>query len=171
MIQDMATGLSGSTPYGESTSGLSVTVDHSLSSGTARHLKQVEDYEESNFTRMRGSKKESKKRRNEEEEVAFGGLGAGKGGKRRLGGFGAEFDDLLGGMGQGDMGGSRATGAYEQMKGMKRARVAGTGPKEKDDSAGTSGLAGLMDGGKGKKGKSTFDRAIVRAGSKAKKRA
>jgi hypothetical protein len=44
------------------------------------------------------SKKDAKKRRAEEEEVAFGGLGAGRGGKRRLGGFGAEFDDLLGNM-------------------------------------------------------------------------
>lgn len=166
MISDMSAGLSGSTPYGESTSGLSVTVDPSLSSGTARHLKQVEEYEESNFTRMRGSKKESKKRRNEEEEVAFGGLGAGKGGKRRLGGFGAEFDDLLG-----DMGGTRASGAYDVMKKMKRQRVEGSGPREKDETAGTSGLAGLIQGGKGKgkgkEGKNTFDRAVVRAGKSA----
>lgn len=140
-----------------------MTVDPSLSSGTARHLKQLEEYEESNFTRTRGSKKDSKKRRNEEEEVAFGGLGAGKGGKRRLGGFGAELDDLLG-----DMAGSRAAGAYEQMKGMKRPRVAGTGGVEKDDTAGTSGLAGLMGPVKGKKGKTQFDRAVSRAGSKKK---
>lgn len=160
MISDMSAGFSGSTPYGESTSGLSITVDPSLMSGTARHLRQVEDYEEDNFTRMRGSKKESKKRRNEEEEVAFGGLGAGKGGKRRLGGFGAEFDDLLG-----DMAGSRASGAYEQMKGMKakRPRVAGTGGVEKDESAGSSGLAGLQSSG-GKRGKNAFDKAVVRAG-------
>jgi U3 small nucleolar ribonucleoprotein protein LCP5 len=163
MISDMSAGFSGSTPYGESTSGLSVTVDPSLSSGTARHLRQVEDYEEEHFTRMRGSKKESKKRRNEEEEVAFGGLGAGKGGKRRLGGFGAEFDDLLG-----DMAGSRASGAYEQMKGMKakRPRVAGTGGVEKDESAGSSGLAGLQSSG-GKRGKNAFDKAVVRAGKSA----
>jgi U3 small nucleolar ribonucleoprotein protein LCP5 len=162
MISDMSAGLSGSTPYGESTSGLSVTVDPSLSSGTARHLKQLEEYEMSNFTRMRMSKKDSKKRRNEEEEVAFGGLGAGKGGKRRLGGFGAEFDDLLG-----DMGGERASGAYEQMKAMKRPKV-GAGPREKDESAGTSGLAGLVNGGKPRKGKNQFDRAVVRAGKSAK---
>ncbi|KAL8291878.1 hypothetical protein RQP46_002136 [Phenoliferia psychrophenolica] len=164
MISDMSAGLSGSTPYGESTSGLSVTVDPSLSSGTARHLAQVEAYELENFTRMRMSKKDSKKRRNEEEEVAFGGLGAGKGGKRRLGGFGAEFDDLLG-----DFGGTRSEGAYEQMKGFKKAKVGAAGEgggREKDESAGTSGLAGLEKGGRGKKGKNVFDRAVVRAGKK-----
>jgi U3 small nucleolar ribonucleoprotein protein LCP5 len=165
MISDMSTGLSGSTPYGESTSGLSVTVDPSLSSGTARHLKQVEDYEMDNYTRMRGSKKESAQRRRDEEEVAFGGLGAGKNGKRRLGGFGAEFDDLLG-----DMAGSRASGAYEQMSKMKkRPRVAGTGGVEKDESSGTSGLAGIVQAGKGKgRNKSSFDRAVQRAGSSKK---
>lgn len=164
MIQDMSAGLAGSTPYGESTSGLSVTVDPSLSSGTARHLKAVEEYEMSNFTRMRMSKKDAKKRRNEEEEVAFGGLGAGKGGKRRLGGFGAEFDDLLG-----DMGGDRAQGAYESMKAMKRPKLGGSGGlREKDESAGTSGLAGLVNGGKARKGKSKFDKAVSRAGSKSR---
>lgn len=162
MISDMSTGLSSSTPYGESTSGLSVTVDPSLSSGTARHLKQLIEYEESTLSRARVSKKESKQRRNEEEEVAFGGLGSGKGGKRRLGGFGAELDDLLG-----DMAGSRAAGAYEQMRGMKRQKLPGSGMVEKDDTAGTSGLAGLNEGTKGK-GKNKFDRAVVRAGKSSK---
>ena len=162
MISDMSAGLSGSSPYGESTSGLSVTVDPSLSSGTARHLAQVETYELENFTRMRMSKKDSKKRRNEEEEVAFGGLGAGKGGKRRLGGFGAEFDDLLG-----DFGGTRSEGAYEQMKGFKKSKIEGAaGGRERDESKGTSGLAGFEKPGRGKKGKNVFDRAVVRAGKK-----
>lgn len=161
MISDISAGLAGSTPYGESTSGLSVGVDPTQQSGTARHLKQLEQYEMDHFTRMRMSKKDSKKRRQEEEEVAFGGLGAGRGGKRRLGGFGAEFDDLLGDAGRG-----RAEGAYDQMKGMKRTKV-GTGPREKDESAGTSGLAGLVGGGKKSK-KNQFDRAVVRAGSKKK---
>ena len=159
MISDLSAGLSSSKPYGESTTGLSVTVDPSLSSGTARHLAQVEQFEMENYTRMRGSKKESAQRRRDEEEVAFGGLGAGKNGKRRLGGFGAEFDDLLG-----DMESSRTSGAYEQMKGMKRQRGVGKGPPEKDEGAGTSGLAGLEKKRKGSK--STFDRAVVRAGSK-----
>lgn len=173
MITDLSTSLSSNTPYGESTTGLSITIDPSLSSGTARHLAQVEEYELDHYTRMRGSKKESAQRRRDEEEVAFGGLGAGKNGKRRLGGFGAEFDDLLG-AGIGGAGGNsrnseRAQGAYDAMSQMKRPRIAGTGGVEKDESAGTSGLAGLIQGGSGKgKGKSTFDRAVVRAGSKKK---
>lgn len=161
MISDMAGGLNSSTPYGESTSGLSVTVDPSLQSGTARHLAQVEKFETENYTRMRGSKKESAQRRRDEEEVAFGGLGAGKNGKRRLGGFGAEFDDLLN-----DFGGDRAKGAYDQMQGMKRAKTA---PGVVDgDTEGTSGLSGLQAKKKGQK--NSFDKAVIRAGKgKSKK--
>lgn len=141
-----------------------------MQSGTARHLSQIERYELENFTRMRMSKKDSKKRRNEEEEVAFGGLGAGKGGKRRLGGFGAEFDDLLGGM---DTGGDRRReDAYGVMKGFKKAKV-GSGIREKDEGAGTSGLGPLGNGkkGKGKDKKvrqSTFDKQVDRAEKKRK---
>lgn len=165
LLSDMSTTLSSSLPYAETTSGLSVSADASMQSGTARHLSQVERYELENFTRMRMSKKDSKKRRNEEEEVAFGGLGAGKGGKRRLGGFGAEFDDLLGEM----SGNRRMDGAYEVMKGFKKAKVGG--PREKDEGAGTSGLGPLAKSGK--KGKSSkkprpnaFDKAVVREGKK-----
>ncbi|GAA5876824.1 hypothetical protein JCM1840_002056 [Sporobolomyces johnsonii] len=154
LVHDISATLSSSTPYGESTTGLSVSHDPSLQSGTARHLKRIEEYEMDHFTRMRMSKKDAKKRRAEEEEVAFGGLGAGKGGKRRLGGFGAEFDDILGD----DRGGDRAkAGAYEQMRGMKRPKIA----REKDEGAGTSGLAGV--GGGAKKGKNKFEKAVKRA--------
>ncbi|GAA5895178.1 small subunit rRNA maturation protein LCP5 [Sporobolomyces salmoneus] len=158
LVHDMSAGLSSSTPYGETTTGLSVSHDPSLQSGTARHLKRVEDYEMDHFTRMRMSKKDAKRRRAEEEEVAFGGLGAGKGGKRRLGGFGAEFDDLLGG----DRGGERKRGeAYDQMRGMKKQKIGGTA-KEKDyDGVGSSGLTGGSGGAKRTKNK--FDKAVSRS--------
>jgi U3 small nucleolar ribonucleoprotein protein LCP5 len=160
LLSDMSTSISSSTPYGESTSGLSVTVDPSLSSGTARHLRQVEDYELSNFTRMRLSKKEAKKRRAEEEEVAFGGLGSGQGGKRRLGGFGGEFDGLLG-----DLESGRSKGAYDQMKGFKRSKTErSTGGEE---GPGSAGLAGMGEGKKSKRSK--FDRAVNRSGSNKKR--
>ncbi|GAA6064236.1 hypothetical protein JCM10212_006365 [Sporobolomyces blumeae] len=160
LVQDMSVGLASSTPYGETTTGLSVSQDPALQSGTARHLKRVEDYEMDHFTRMRMSKKDAKRRRAEEEEVAFGGLGAGKGGKRRLGGFGAEFDDLLGG----DRGGDRKrTEAYDQMRGMKRQKV--PAKARDDDGVGTSGLTG---GGGGKKGKSKFDKAVKRTARSAR---
>lgn len=156
LISDMSAGLSSSTPYGETTTGLSVSQDPSMQSGTARHLKRVEDYEMDHFTRMRMSKKDAKRRRAEEEEVAFGGLGAGKGGKRRLGGFGAEFDDLLGG----DRGGDRKRSeAYDQMRGMKKQKME---RKERDaDGVGSSGLTG-GNGGPAKKSKNKFDRAVSR---------
>ena len=152
----MSAGLSASTPYGETTTGLSVSHDPSLQSGTARHLKRVEEYEMDHFTRMRMSKKDAKRRRAEEEEVAFGGLGAGKGGKRRLGGFGAEFDDLLGG----DRGGDRKRSeAYDQMRGMKKQK---TERKERDyDGVGSSGLSGA--GSSGKRTKNKFDKAVSRS--------
>ncbi|GAA5829057.1 hypothetical protein JCM11251_004110 [Rhodosporidiobolus azoricus] len=159
LISDISSAMSSSTPYGESTSGLSVSHDPSLQSGTARHLKRVEQYEMDNFTRMRMSKKDAKKRRAEEEEVAFGGLGAGKGGKRRLGGFGAEFDDLLGD-GRGE---KRRDGAYDAMRGMKRQKIA---VNERDvDGRGSSGVTGLGDGAGAKRGKSKFDKAVKRANS------
>jgi U3 small nucleolar ribonucleoprotein protein LCP5 len=103
------------------------------------------------------SKKDAKRRRAEEEEVAFGGLGAGKGGKRRLGGFGAEFDDLLGG----DRGGDRKrTEAYDQMRGMKKQK---TERKERDyDGVGSSGLTG-GGAGSGKRTKNKFDKAVSRS--------
>ncbi|KAK4052141.1 hypothetical protein OIV83_002435 [Microbotryomycetes sp. JL201] len=150
LVNDMSIGLSGSTPYGETTTGLSVAVDPALMSGTARHLKQIEDYEMANFTRLRKSKKEARQRRAQEEEVAFGGLGSGKNGRRRLGGFGAEFDDLLGEMDRG-----RNDAAYDEMKKMKqsakRARVT-------TDTASTSGV--MDEGSKRKRGK--FDKAVNR---------
>jgi len=159
MLADLSTTLSANTPYHESTSGLSTTVDPTLQSGTARHLQQVEQYETDNFTRLRMSKKDAKKRRAEEEEVAFGGLGAGKG--RRLGGFGAELDDLLG-----EMRNSRAEGAYAQMGKMKRAR---TGVVEKDEGAGTSGLAGAAGGAKKGGNRTAFDKAARKEGKRSKR--
>ncbi|GAA5998061.1 small subunit rRNA maturation protein LCP5 [Rhodotorula paludigena] len=155
LISDISHTLSSSTPYAEATSGLSVSHDPSLQSGTARHLKRLEQYEMDHFTRKHMSKKESKKRRAQEEEVAFGGLGAGAGGKRRLGGFGAEFDDLLG---AGRGGEQRREKAYDAMRGMKRPKVARGGERDLD-SRGTSGVSG--DGGPPKRSK--FDKAVKRS--------
>lgn len=159
LISDMSTSMSASTPYAEATSGLSVSYDPSLQSGTARHLKKLEEYEMDHFTRKHMSKKEGRARRAQEAEVAFGGLGAGAGGKRRLGGFGAEFDDILGD----DRGEKRREKAYESMRGMKRAKVA---PKERDlDSRGTSGV-GAAAGEGGPRKRTKFDKAVKRANRK-----
>ncbi|KAK4050533.1 hypothetical protein OIO90_005000 [Microbotryomycetes sp. JL221] len=154
LVNDMSVGLSGATPYSETTTGLSVAVDPALMSGTARHLKQIEDYEMANFTRLRKSKKEARKRRAQEEEVAFGGLGSGKEGRRRLGGFGAEFDDLLGEMDRG-----RNDKAFDELKQMrkaaKRSRTTETATTD------TSSSSGVMDASTSRK-RGKFDKAIGR---------
>ncbi|BGP37393.1 hypothetical protein JCM10449v2_001299 [Rhodotorula kratochvilovae] len=156
LISDMSMSMSSATPYAEATSGLSVSHDPSLQSGTARHLKRLEEYEMDHFTRKHMSKKEARARRAQEAEVAFGGLGAGQGGKRRLGGFGAEFDDILGD----DRGEKRREKAYDAMRGMKRAKPAA---KERDvDGRGTSGVAG----GDGPRKRTKFDKAVKRANRK-----
>ncbi|BGP29414.1 hypothetical protein JCM10296v2_001153 [Rhodotorula toruloides] len=157
LINDMSLAMTSSTPYAEVTSGLSVSYDPSVKSGAKARLDKILDYETSNFRRLGKSKKDERDRRRMEEEVAFGGLGAGKGGKRRLGGFGAEFDDLLGDHRGGE---KRKAAAYEQMLGFKRPKVA---TRQRDeDGAGTSGLSSAG----GKRKKSAFDKAVKRANSK-----
>lgn len=155
LINDMSLAMTSSTPYAEATSGLSVSYDPSLKSGAKARLDKILDYETSNFRRLGKSKKDERDRRRMEEEVAFGGLGAGKGGKRRLGGFGAEFDDLLGDHRGGE---KRKAAAYEQMSGFKRPKVAAR--QRDEDGAGTSGVSG------GKRKKTAFDKAVKRANSK-----
>lgn len=159
----MSHSMLSSTPYAEATSGLSVSYDPSLKSGAKARLDKILEYETSNFRRLGKSKKDERDRRRMEEEVAFGGLGAGKGGKRRLGGFGAEFDDLLGhgntNNGASQKGEKRKAAAYEQMAGFKKPKMAR--PERDFDGPGSSGLGG----GAGKRTKSQFDKAVKRANS------
>ncbi|GAA5872845.1 hypothetical protein JCM3774_006346 [Rhodotorula dairenensis] len=171
LLSDISHSMLSSTPYAEATSGLSVSYDPSLKSGAKARLDKIVEYETSNFRRLGKSKKDERDRRRMEEEVAFGGLGAGKGGKRRLGGFGAEFDDLLGhgnnstttggGGGGSHKGEKRKAAAYEQMAAFKKPKV--VRPDRDFDGPGSSGLAG---GGGGKRQKSQFDKAVKRANSK-----
>lgn len=166
LLSDLSHSMLSNTPYAEAASGLSVSHDPSLKSGAKARLDKIVDYETSNFRRLGKSKKDERDRRRMEEEVAFGGLGAGKGGKRRLGGFGAEFDDLLGH--GADNGGSRKgekrkAVAYEQMAGFKKPKVARGGADRSDPDAGGFGRAG---GGAQKRSKSKFDKAVKRASAK-----
>ncbi|KAG0665395.1 hypothetical protein C6P46_006842 [Rhodotorula mucilaginosa] len=170
LLSDMSHSMLSSTPYAEATSGLSVSYDPSLKSGAKARLDKILEYETSNFRRLGKSKKDERDRRRMEEEVAFGGLGAGKGGKRRLGGFGAEFDDLLGhgntnngSGGASQKGEKRKAAAYEQMAGFKKPKMAR--PERDFDGPGSSGLGGGA-GGAGKRTKSQFDKAVKRANSK-----
>lgn len=115
LVRDMATTMANaSNPYIESTSGLSITP--SLQSRKASKLKDIERYEEENFTRLFMTKKDAKRRRMDEEDIALGGTGsredlmAGSKGVRgkKSHGLENEFDDLLGSIGK-----KRKTGAAD----------------------------------------------------------
>ena len=115
LVRDMATTMANSSnPYIESTSGLSITP--SLQSRKASKLKDIERYEEENFTRLFMTKKDAKRRRLDEEDIALGGTGsredlmAGSKGVRgqKSHGLENEFDDLLGSIGK-----KRKTGAAD----------------------------------------------------------
>ncbi|POY76167.1 hypothetical protein BMF94_0890 [Rhodotorula taiwanensis] len=167
LLSDMSHSMLSGTPYAEATSGLSVSYDPSLKSGAKARLDKILEYETSNFRRLGKSKKDERDRRRMEEEVAFGGLGAGKGGKRRLGGFGAEFDDLLGHGADGTTsrkGEKRKAAAYEQMAGFKKPKVAR--PERDFDGRSSSGISGDGAGGGQKRTKSKFDKAVKRANAK-----
>lgn len=86
-----------SMPHIETTSGLGSMP--SLQSRRARELKEMQDYEEENFTRLVLGKKESKQRARDEADVALGGGGElnGVNGRRRrgAGGLEDEFGDVL----------------------------------------------------------------------------
>lgn len=114
LLRDMATSLTTSNPYTESTSGLGVTP--SMQSRKASKLAEIERYEEDNMTRIFMTKKDAKRRRMDEEDIALGGTGSredflvGSKGVRgkKASGFENEFDDLLGSIGK-----KRKTGAAD----------------------------------------------------------
>ncbi|KAG0151638.1 hypothetical protein CROQUDRAFT_130008 [Cronartium quercuum f. sp. fusiforme G11] len=93
--------LSKSQPHEESTSGLGASA--AAASARARQLARMDEYEETNMTRLVTSKKESRKRRADEEAIALGGQGvtwANGAGVGRRGGLESEFADVLGSIGR-----------------------------------------------------------------------
>lgn len=91
--------LDPSNPHVESTSGLGVIT--SKSSGRARELEEMREFEESNMTRLVMKKRDAVRRTMDEQDIALGGTGMGGGrGKVRGGGFEAEFNDVLKGVGR-----------------------------------------------------------------------
>jgi len=91
---------SGNDPHLESTSGLGGGGNRGLASTSvrARELARMNEYEESNMTRLVLSKKEAKRRRLDEENIALGGSGLGSHsgrGRARGAGLADEFGDLL----------------------------------------------------------------------------
>ncbi|OCF59790.1 U3 small nucleolar ribonucleoprotein LCP5 [Kwoniella mangroviensis CBS 10435] len=90
-----------SAPILESTSGLSVRpvsnkATNSVSAKRAEELKRIQEFEESNMTRLVTSKKEAKRRRDDEAALAMGfGIGSGRG-RRGRNGLDAELEGVLG---------------------------------------------------------------------------
>ncbi|WVW81654.1 hypothetical protein I302_103649 [Kwoniella bestiolae CBS 10118] len=88
-------------PILESTSGLSVRpvsnkATNSISAKRAEELKRIQEFEESNMTRLVTSKKEAKRRRDDEAALAMGfGIGSGRG-RRGRNGLEAELEGVLG---------------------------------------------------------------------------
>jgi U3 small nucleolar ribonucleoprotein protein LCP5 len=90
----------GNDPHLESTSGLGGGGNKGMASTSARarELARMNEYEESNMTRLVLNKKEAKKRRLDEENIALGGTGLGSHsgrGRARGAGLADEFGDLL----------------------------------------------------------------------------
>ncbi|KAK1219855.1 hypothetical protein PQX77_017432 [Marasmius sp. AFHP31] len=92
----------GTTPHAESSSGLGGAPSFNMLSSRARHLKELTEFEESQFGRVMMGKKESQRRARDERDLALGGGLAGvgeegKGGRRRgtAGGWEDEFGDVL----------------------------------------------------------------------------
>ncbi|KAI9620979.1 hypothetical protein KEM48_007908 [Puccinia striiformis f. sp. tritici PST-130] len=87
--------LSTSGPQPESTTGLSNTVVKS--SNRAKALARMNEYEESNMTRLFSTKKDAKRRKNDEANIALGiqTSATNKNVKRKLGALEGEFDGVL----------------------------------------------------------------------------
>ncbi|KNE99987.1 hypothetical protein PSTG_06839 [Puccinia striiformis f. sp. tritici PST-78] len=82
-------------PQPESTTGLSNTVVKS--SNRAKALARMNEYEESNMTRLFSTKKDAKRRKNDEANIALGiqTSATNKNVKRKLGALEGEFDGVL----------------------------------------------------------------------------
>ncbi|GAA97877.1 uncharacterized protein L969DRAFT_52231 [Mixia osmundae IAM 14324] len=118
LLTDLATSLSSSNPYAETTSGLSITP--TVHNRQAKRLADMKRYEEDNMTRLFMKKKDSKRRRQDEEEVALGG-GSGSSGSRRRGhgGFEGELGDVLAAI---STNGKRNKRAYDEMSASRAPR-------------------------------------------------
>lgn len=110
--------LDPSNPHVESTSGLGVIA--SKSHGRARELEEMREFEESNMTRLVMKKRDATRRTMDEQDIALGGTGMGGGrGKVRGGGFEAEFNDVLKGVGR-KRGSLLADDGYQELRSKGR---------------------------------------------------
>lgn len=168
LLSDLSSGLS-SNPFEVSSGGVGLVGNSSNGKGLskrARELKDIEDYEEDNYTRLTMSKKDSKKRRRDEEDIALGGAGqtSSNGRNRVQGRIGAgmeeEFGDLLRGSersGNGKGKKKRNDDAYDVIRKNHNVGLGGTLKRARVGAEKSTGGIESM-GTQDKKGKTKFER-------------
>ncbi|KAG7086502.1 hypothetical protein E1B28_002455 [Marasmius oreades] len=132
--------LDGTTPHAESSSGLGGNnPSFNMTSSRARYLKDLTEFEESQFGRVMMGKREANRRARDERDLALGGGLAGvgedgKGGGRRrrgtAGGFEDEFGDVLRDVGRASRPGAGGGDAYEELR--RKGRKAGVLERSRD---------------------------------------
>ncbi|CAO1614594.1 unnamed protein product [Parajaminaea phylloscopi] len=133
LLSDLSTALSNN-PYAEASTGLATGSGSGSGSKRAQRLREMEEYEESNFTRLVQSKKEARKRRRDEEDVALGGATTAGTGRGKVGaGFEEEFGDLLRGGERKGRGASRGQSELDDLAKKRKTLPLGerTGGKRK----------------------------------------
>jgi U3 small nucleolar ribonucleoprotein protein LCP5 len=153
--------LDPSKPHIESTSGLGNMP--SLTSGRAREIKEMAEWEEANMTRLVMKKKDEKKRRQDEADLALGGIGASG---RRGGGFEAEFGDVLKSVSRTRRG--VVGDGYEELRrrGKKEDAFARSRSRTRDDAFSDA----VVDDGPRQRKKSRFETAVKAAKARLKTR-
>ncbi|CAO1633870.1 unnamed protein product [Jaminaea pallidilutea] len=158
LLSDLSSSLA-ATPYAETSSGLASSAGGNGSAGTskrAQRLREMEDYEEANFTRLVQSKKDAKRRRRDEEDVALGGAttaGVSRGSKVGAG-LEEEFGDLLRGNAAR---GSHKRREFDDLGQRKRVSLGGNGDE------GARGNRGGRGGQRGRGGRGNrFEKAVRR---------
>lgn len=161
------THLDPSKPHAESTSGLGggAGVGGALSSGRARELARMTEFEEENFTRLVMKKKDARRRALDVADVALGGTGAASGRRGRVPGVGLddEFGDILKSVGRSRQG---ALGdGYEELRqrGKKEGVLARSRARSRDDA-----FEGLGEDGPRQRKRSRFEKEVKASKKRAR---
>ncbi|CEH11959.1 Protein involved in rRNA processing [Ceraceosorus bombacis] len=170
LLNDLSQSLS-SLPYEASSSGsgggaLQASSSASTSS-RARKLAEMQEYEESNLTRLATSGKEAKRRRKEEESLALGGGERGGGADSLMN----EFGGLLSSGGGGGAGGSgrrkrMEKDAYEELRGKGRDKALDRARGRRGDAKGNPQFLDSAQTRPASLGKSKFKKDLQKERSK-----
>ncbi|KAI8999029.1 hypothetical protein BD414DRAFT_142195 [Trametes punicea] len=152
-------------PYMESTSGLGATP--TLTSGRARELKRMTEFEEENFTRLVMKKKDARRRALDEADIALGGSGMVSGRRGRVPGVGLEdeFGDIIKSVGRSRTG--VIGDGYEELRqrGKKESVLARSRARSRDGT-----LEELGEDGPRQRKRSRFEKEVKAAKKRAKSR-